>query len=82
VRREKTDPLVRLERYMKNEGMWDDAWLSQLESTLSDEIEAAVKEMENEPAAQVDDMFDHVFAENPWPLEEQKQNYSLVRGER
>ncbi|MFC0189774.1 pyruvate dehydrogenase (acetyl-transferring) E1 component subunit alpha [Fictibacillus aquaticus] len=82
ARREKTDPLLRLERYMKNEGMWEDSWLAKLEASLSEEIEAAVKEMENVPAAKVDDMFDHVFAENPWPLEEQKQNYSLVRGER
>ncbi|MFC7370090.1 pyruvate dehydrogenase (acetyl-transferring) E1 component subunit alpha [Fictibacillus iocasae] len=82
ARREKTDPLLRLERFMKNENMWNDAWLTQLEASLSEEIEEAVKAMEEEPAAQVNDMFDHVFAENPWPLEEQKQNYSLLRGEK
>lgn len=81
IRRETTDPLARLEKYMQQEGIWDSSWQKQLEQDITLEIEASVHEMENEQPPHVNDMFDHVFAENPWPIEDQKEAYALVRGE-
>ncbi len=79
IRRETTDPLIRLEKYMKMENIWDGQWASDLEKEITAEIEAAVKEMENEKPPHVNDMFDHVFAENPWPINDQKEAYALMR---
>lgn len=82
TRREKTDPILRLERFMKNESMWDEKWAEELQESLTAEIEAAVKEMEEAPAPHYNDVFDHVFAENPWPIESQKEAYAHSRGDR
>lgn len=81
IRRKTTDPVLRLERFMKNENMWDEKWAKQLEEELTAEIEEAVNEMENEPDANINDMFDYVFESNPWPIEEQKEAFMAGRGE-
>jgi pyruvate dehydrogenase E1 component alpha subunit len=67
---------------MKNENMWDEKWAADLAESITAEIEEAVKEMEEMPAAHVNDMFDHVFAENPWPIDSQKEAYAQSRGDR
>ncbi|MDM5197746.1 pyruvate dehydrogenase (acetyl-transferring) E1 component subunit alpha [Fictibacillus enclensis] len=81
IRRETTDPLARLEKFMQQEGIWESSWQKELEQEITLEIEAAVNEMENEQPPHLNDMFDHVFAENPWPIEDQKEAYAHVRGE-
>jgi len=82
-RREKTDPILRVERLMKNKGIWDDAWAASIEEKASQTIEEAVKEMEAFPAPDVNDLFDHVFEKPTWTIEEQKQDYfEYMRGEK
>ncbi len=49
------------------------------EKTAS-EIEAAVEEMERFPAPNVEDLFDHVYAEMPAHLAEQKEAYLAYLG--
>jgi 2-oxoisovalerate dehydrogenase E1 component alpha subunit len=80
-RRETTDPLLRIERFMKRNGMWDEAWKDQKEQVISEEIEQAVIEMEKYPKANPNDMFDHVFQTPTWTIEEQKRAFTLKRGE-
>jgi 2-oxoisovalerate dehydrogenase E1 component alpha subunit len=75
------DPIVRFERFMKNEGFWDEDFASNIHQEVEKEIEAAVKEMESYPKANVEDIFDHVFAELPNQLANQKDTYlQLLRG--
>lgn len=81
-RRETTDPLLRIERFMKRNDMWDDAWKQEIEQKITAEIENAVAEMESYPEANPDDMFDHVFKTPTWTIEEQKKAFALKRGER
>ncbi|MEC5424087.1 pyruvate dehydrogenase (acetyl-transferring) E1 component subunit alpha [Virgibacillus sp. C22-A2] len=69
------DPLLRLERFMKNNGYWDKEANSKMEAELNEEIEAAVTAMEQFSEARAEDMFDHVFAELPAQLVEQKESY-------
>lgn len=71
--REKIDPILRLERLMKNRGVWDDAWVKQIEEEIMEEVEKAVTEMESFVAPNPADMFDHVFEEPTWTLLEQKE---------
>jgi 2-oxoisovalerate dehydrogenase E1 component alpha subunit len=69
------DPMVRLELFMKNYGYWDEKWIQEMTDHTTSEVEAAVEEMENFPASNVEDVFDHVFAEMPAQLAEQKEAY-------
>lgn len=83
VKRETTDPILRLERYLKNEGLWDEIWLNQLQKRIDDKIESAIKEMEAFPKPDVKDLFDHVFAEPTWTIQKQKDEYyEYLRGVR
>ncbi len=73
--RKTNDPLTRLEKYMKETGVWDEEWFEKLQIDLLNEINQAVEEMEAFPKPDVNDLFDHVFAEPVWPIAEQKSRY-------
>ena len=75
-----TDPLVRLERFMKKSGFWDEQWLFGIEETVEEEINTSVEEMEHYPKPDVNDLFDHVFARMPDDLMEQKKSYLRYLG--
>lgn len=77
-RRKEEDPLTRLEQFMKTNDLWDDD-LNLLEGNLLNEIELAVKQLENLPKASLDLMYDFVYSTPPWPLIEQK-NRQLTGG--
>jgi 2-oxoisovalerate dehydrogenase E1 component alpha subunit len=74
-RRETTDPIKRIERFMQQEGWWDEQWMNQVQKEVSVEIEQAVAEMERYPKANPADMFDYVFAQPTWTIAEQKNAY-------
>ncbi|MEK3934177.1 pyruvate dehydrogenase (acetyl-transferring) E1 component subunit alpha [Sporosarcina sp. FSL W7-1349] len=79
--REKVDPLLRLERFMKEYGYWNAEWVEETTKQIEAEIEDAIVEMERFPAPNVEDLFDHVFEEMPWPIKEQKEDYlESIRG--
>ena len=69
------DPITRMELFMKNYGYWDDQWVQDIKAKTTIEVEQAVEEMENFPPPNVNDVFDHVFAEMPTQLAEQKEAY-------
>jgi 2-oxoisovalerate dehydrogenase E1 component alpha subunit len=82
MKRMETDPLLRLERWLKNEGLFDEAWAKQVEEQAAAEIDAAVKEMESFPAADPSVIFDFVFEKPTWTIEKQKREYlELIGGE-
>lgn len=82
TRREKGDPILRVELYMKQQGLYDEAWIEQMKEDVSSEIDQAVQEMEAMPKANPEDLFDYVFEKPTWTIEEQKKAYfaSLERG--
>lgn len=69
------DPLLRLELFMKNYGYWDDEWIQSTINKTSSEVEKAVEEMEEFPPPNVEDVFNHIYAEMPAQLVEQKEAY-------
>lgn len=82
IRRQTADPLLRLERFMKREGLFDEEWLQETEKRIEEEIDAAVNDMEAYPEAHVDHLFDHVFATPPWTIAEQKKSHlAFKRGD-
>ncbi|MGY0692462.1 pyruvate dehydrogenase (acetyl-transferring) E1 component subunit alpha [Virgibacillus sp. FSP13] len=69
------EPLIRLEQFMKTNGFWQEAKISEMQATVKAEVDTAVEAMENHPGAKVEDLFDHVFAELPEQLVTQKESY-------
>jgi 2-oxoisovalerate dehydrogenase E1 component alpha subunit len=79
-KREQSDPILRLERLMKNEGWFDEVWAKKVQEEVTQEIDHAVREMESFPKADPENMFKHVFAEPTWTIEEQKKAYFAWKG--
>ncbi|MFJ7936030.1 pyruvate dehydrogenase (acetyl-transferring) E1 component subunit alpha [Sporosarcina sp. NPDC096371] len=69
------DPLTRLELFMKNYGYWNEEWIQATQEKTTREVEVAVEEMEKFPPPNVEDVFNHVYAEMPAQLAEQKEAY-------
>lgn len=81
AKRETEDPILRIERFMKKEGIWDEEWSEEINEEASETIEEAVRKMEAFPEADVNDLFDHVFEEKTWTIQEQKNRYfDYLRG--
>ncbi|WP_144510154.1 pyruvate dehydrogenase (acetyl-transferring) E1 component subunit alpha [Bacillus sp. FJAT-22090] len=69
------DPIMRLELFMKNYGYWDEEWIQSTHKKTNNEVEKAVEEMEKFPPPNVEDVFNHIYAEMPAQLVEQKEAY-------
>ncbi|WP_409270184.1 pyruvate dehydrogenase (acetyl-transferring) E1 component subunit alpha [Neobacillus sp. SCS-31] len=79
-KRERIDPILRLERFLKNEGYFDAELFKAFEDEASAEIEKAVEDMEQYPPANPADIFDYVFEKPVWPIEKQKRDYLQLIG--
>jgi len=81
-KREQIDPILRLERFMKNEGWFDEGWVNKVKEEVTKEIDQAVLELDNYPNADMNNVFNHVFAEPTWTIEHQRKAYfAWKRGE-
>ncbi|MDQ0198308.1 pyruvate dehydrogenase (acetyl-transferring) E1 component subunit alpha [Neobacillus ginsengisoli] len=80
VIRENRDPLLRVERYMKLNGFWDEEWVTKIKEEIAIEVEQAVKDMESFPKPNVNDLFDYVFEKLPWTIAKQKEQYLQLIG--
>ncbi len=69
----KKDPLDRLRKYVVKQGWVDDASDKALEEELTQEIAAAVNEVEALPPPARGSLFEDVYAEMPWNLREQRE---------
>lgn len=68
----KKDPLARLRNYVVSRGLLDEAADTAMEAELNAEIAAAIIEVEKLGPPARETLFDDVYAELPWHLEEQK----------
>jgi pyruvate dehydrogenase E1 component alpha subunit/2-oxoisovalerate dehydrogenase E1 component alpha subunit len=66
------DPLDRLRRHLVVRGLTDDARDARLDAEITEEVAAAVREVEALPPPARASLFDDVYAELPWHLAEQK----------
>ncbi|MFG6149306.1 pyruvate dehydrogenase (acetyl-transferring) E1 component subunit alpha [Halobacillus sp. B23F22_1] len=80
-RRETTDPLLRVERLLKNQGWWNDEEKGKMEEEITKEINHALKEAEDFKVADIDQLFDHVFAEPTWTIKEQRDQHKRMSKE-
>ncbi|WP_371925856.1 pyruvate dehydrogenase (acetyl-transferring) E1 component subunit alpha [Halobacillus sp. A5] len=81
IRRKTTDPLLRVERLLKNQGWWKEEEKERMEAEITKEINQALKEAEKFKPADIDELFDHVFAEPVWPIEEQRKQHKRLSRE-
>jgi 2-oxoisovalerate dehydrogenase E1 component alpha subunit len=69
----KVEPLLRLRKYLIDNGHWSDAQEEELKNECSQQVEAAVAEYMNTPKQTSDAMFDYLFANPPKHLLEQRE---------
>ena len=67
------DPQARLRRHLVHRGLLDDAADAALEEELNAEIAAAVTAIEALPPPDRETLFDDVYKELPWNLQEQRE---------
>lgn len=75
------DPIVRMRLYLGNKGLWNEG----KEEALLEEVRAAmaktVEAYEALPARPVEEMFNYTYAEMPWHLREQLQEFKAFIAE-
>ncbi len=77
------EPLLRLRSYLQDNGHWDDAHEAALRDDCSRDIDAAVRSYQSLPRPTTDSLFDHLFANLPAGLEEQRamaRRYASAEG--
>ena len=65
------DPIERLRKYMKGQGIWSESYQKKVIEDCQEKIEEAVKKAESVPPQTRDDVFKHMYATMPWFLKEQ-----------
>ena len=56
------DPIPAMQRYLAEQGMWQDSWKNELAAQFTREIEEAVEFAENSPLPEPGECLDHVFS--------------------
>lgn len=72
---EKRDPIPRFRKYLEDKRLWDDAREEALAAEVKQRIEEAVKRFEERTDFKPEENFDHVFAEMPPHIAEQKAEF-------
>jgi pyruvate dehydrogenase E1 component alpha subunit len=67
------DPIARMRRLLNARSLWTDADQAEAEKVIQDEIKEAIAGSEKVPPPSLESMFDDVYAEVPWHLEEQRE---------
>lgn len=73
------DPLIRLQRYLQRRGLWNEQIGEDMERAVTSELDAAWAEAQATPPSTVAESLEHVFAQMPERLAEQRRG---IEGER
>lgn len=65
------EPTERLRKYMERNGLWDQSYEQQVLAKAREQVEAAVRELENTPPPDPRDIFRYTFRDMPPELEQQ-----------
>lgn len=68
----RTDPILRLRTHLEGIGEWDEARDEAYKSEVEAELKECITRAEAKPKPALETMFEGVFAEKPWHLEEQQ----------
>ncbi|WP_106497962.1 pyruvate dehydrogenase (acetyl-transferring) E1 component subunit alpha [Lentibacillus sp. Marseille-P4043] len=78
--RDEIDPVLRMDRFMKNNDMWDAEWASGINQAIQTELDEAIEKMESYNKPKIADMFDYVFEKPTWTIEKQKNSLLALGG--
>ncbi|MEW6139177.1 MAG: pyruvate dehydrogenase (acetyl-transferring) E1 component subunit alpha [Thermodesulfobacteriota bacterium] len=76
----KKDPIDRMRNFLTKRQGWTEEKEAQLTAECNEEVEQAVKDFEATPNRQPTAIFDHMYAEMPWHLKEQKEEMLRLLG--
>ncbi len=71
ARWDKVDPIVRMRHHLEVLGGWDEREDNRLRTRVEHELKQCIEAAEQKPAPALGTMFDGVYAERPWHLQEQ-----------
>src|SRR6185437_14941074 len=66
------DPLVRIRKYLTDQGVWSDKEETDFRSQTEEESKAAILAAERTSPPDIPSMFSDVYAHEPWHLREQQ----------
>lgn len=69
----KIEPMIRIRKYLMETGAWSEADEEALKAECTKQVDAAVANYLDTPVQPVESIFDHMFAELPEALEEQRE---------
>jgi 2-oxoisovalerate dehydrogenase E1 component alpha subunit len=69
----KVEPMIRIRRYLMDNGMWTEADEEGLKADCAKQVDAAVAAYLDTPVQPVESMFDSMFAKLPEAMEEQRE---------
>ncbi|MWV63605.1 pyruvate dehydrogenase (acetyl-transferring) E1 component subunit alpha [Halorubrum sp. JWXQ-INN 858] len=75
------DPIPRLERYLRAEGVLDDERVAEIEAGVKTQVADAIDEAESVPRPGPRDLFEHAYAELPPELRAQYESFAATREE-
>ncbi|WP_313693137.1 pyruvate dehydrogenase (acetyl-transferring) E1 component subunit alpha [Halorarum halobium] len=73
------DPIPRLEKFLRNQGVLDDERVGAIEESVEEEVAAAIEEAESSARPDPGLMFENVYEEMPPALVEQAEEFAAVR---
>ncbi len=68
------EPLIRIRQYLMDLGVWDKKKEAKLLNDAAAKVDAAVEQYLHTPKPDIESMFDHMYAQWPEQLEEQRQH--------
>jgi pyruvate dehydrogenase E1 component alpha subunit len=71
---EREDPIERVQHYLANRGLWDDATRAAMEGEIGEQIDAAVEAALAMPSARPADVFENVYADQPARVRRQRDD--------
>jgi pyruvate dehydrogenase E1 component alpha subunit len=74
------DPVERVKNYLRSRGIWNENLEQELLDSCAAQIDAAMEIARNTPLATSDALFDHVYAEPPQRMLDQKHDWAIRNG--
>ncbi|MCS6912612.1 MAG: thiamine pyrophosphate-dependent dehydrogenase E1 component subunit alpha [Myxococcales bacterium] len=70
---EERDPIERWRRYLKNRGIWEEAWEARVREEIVEAVQDALQHAEQVGPPPLDTLFEDVYAQMPANLREQRE---------
>ena len=73
------DPIPRLEKYLRAEGILDDERVADIESSIERQVADAIDAAESEARPEPSELFEHAYADMPAELRRQYEEFAALR---